>query len=143
MVYLRPRVIVWSALEKHGTVPATGSGPCSSWSNTVTSDMRTVYLISTISSSVGLGPSPALTTSKPFTRVCDQATPAAIASSAATPIHSSHSPPLLTGRNGTVVTLIVADPSLAPAGANVGHAYRRTERKRSRDRKSTRLNSSH
>src|SRR3546814_12252571 len=31
----------------------------------------------------------------------------------------------------SVVTLIVADPSLAPAGENVGHAYRRTERKRS------------
>src|SRR3546814_6137724 len=72
-----------------------------------------------------LGPSPALTTSKLFTVVCDQASPTAAASSAATPIHSSHSPPLLTGRNGTVVTLIVADPSLAPAGANIAVAYRR------------------
>src|SRR3546814_1620427 len=61
----------------------------------------------------------------------DQASPTAAAGSAATPIHSSHSPPLLTGRNGTVVTLIVADPSLAPAGANIAVAYRRRGSERS------------
>src|SRR5690606_26846055 len=80
---------------------------------------------------VGLAPVPSFTTSKPMRGVPRTAKAIATAASAARPIHSSHSPPLLTGRNGTVVTLLVADHSRAPAGANVAHAYRRTHGRRS------------
>src|SRR3546814_1245808 len=58
-------------------------------------------------------------TSNPMRGVMCQANAAATPMSASTPSPSSHNPPLLTGRNGTVVTLMSADPSAAPTGAKM------------------------
>src|SRR3546814_18274128 len=73
-------------------------------------------------------PVPSLMTSNPMRGVMCQANAAATPMSASTPSHSSHNPPLLTGRNGTVVTPILQSFS-CPAfpGANIAPAYRRRE----------------
>ena len=64
-------------------------------------------VFATMTFAVGLAPVPAFTVSKPIFGVPTNAKAAPATSSAISPIHISHNPPLLTGRSGTVVTLML------------------------------------
>src|SRR3546814_3086608 len=101
ILYSPPFFMRVSASEKPGTTCATCIGACSFASKTVPSSSLPSYLTSTTSALVGLGPVPSLTISNPMRGVMCQANAAATPMSASTPSHSSHNPPLLTGRNGT------------------------------------------